>query len=132
MQNFIEIIKKNGAKLTKPRKLVLLVLFKNRKPLSLSEIHKLCPQIDFASVYRTVSLFVEIGILQEILLGDKKPKYELETDESHHHHIKCIDCGNIMKLDFCIVDQIEEISNFEITNHTMEFLGVCPKCQSKK
>ncbi|MCF8241440.1 MAG: transcriptional repressor [Melioribacteraceae bacterium] len=132
MDHYKDIIKESGAKLTKPRLMVLEALYSQERPISLSDIADICFEIDFASVYRTIKLFDELGILQTINIGDKKPKYELETKKSHHHHIICSECGRIEKIDLCILPEIQKLTKFKIVNHSMEFIGICPDCNTGK
>jgi Fur family ferric uptake transcriptional regulator len=128
MENLIDSLKSSGAKLTRPRKIVLKSLIKINRPSTLKEIHQESDSIDFASVYRTIKLFCSIGIVNEIYLGEKQARYEVNNDK-HHHHIFCEECGKIQKLDMCILNKVEKISNYKISNHSIEFIGLCPDCQ---
>lgn len=128
MGNFISVLKESGAKLTYPRKSVLNQLEKINSPLTLKEIHQNCEKIDFASVYRTIKLFEELGIVEEIIFADKKIRYKLES-KMHQHHIICSECGEIKELPICLVSEVKKFTNYKITKHTLEFLGLCPSCQ---
>ncbi|MCB9207829.1 MAG: transcriptional repressor [Ignavibacteriales bacterium] len=129
MENLIEIVKESGAKLTSPRKKVLEKLYHSELPLTLKEIHNECKDIDFASVYRTIKLFNEIGLVDEITFADKKIRYELVSN-LHNHHIICSNCGEIEKVPICFVSEIKKITKYKITKHTLEFMGLCPNCQN--
>ena len=128
MEKFLDAIKESGAKLTHPRKAVLENLYSAPKPLTLKEIHNKCNKVDFASVYRSIKLFHEIRIVEEITFADKKIRYELVSN-LHHHHIICSECGEIKELPICIVSEIKKLTEYIITKHTFEFMGLCPKCQ---
>jgi Fe2+ or Zn2+ uptake regulation protein len=128
MENLISIVKEAGAKLTIPRKIILEKLVELEKPLTLKEIHEECSSIDFASVYRSIKLFNEIGLVEEINFADNKIRYEL-TNKRHHHHIICSECGEIKELPICILSEIENLTDFTITKHNFEFMGLCPKCK---
>jgi len=129
MENYLEVLKDSGAKLTSQRKTVLRRLDKAKKPLTLKELHECCEQIDFSSVYRAIKLFNEIGLVDEITFADNKIRYEL-VSKFHHHHIICSKCGEIKDLPICIVSEIKKITEYEITKHSFEFMGICPKCQN--
>jgi Fur family transcriptional regulator, zinc uptake regulator len=129
MEKFLDAIKESGAKLTHPRKAVLEKLYSAPKPLTLKEIHNKCKKVDFASVYRSIKLFHEISIVEEITFADKKIRYELVSN-LHHHHIICSECGEIKELPVCIVSEIKKLTEYIITKHTFEFMGLCPKCQN--
>lgn len=128
MDNFLKIIRDSGSKLTVPRKIVLTKLDKANKPLTLKEIHKRCGNVDFSSVYRSIQLFQELGLVDEINFADKKIRYEL-VSTLHHHHIICSSCGEIKELPICIISEIKKLTEYKITKHTFEFMGLCPKCQ---
>jgi Fe2+ or Zn2+ uptake regulation protein len=129
MEKFLDAIKESGAKLTHPRKAVLEKLYLAPKPLTLKELHNKCKEVDFASVYRSIKLFHEISIVEEITFADKKIRYELVSN-LHHHHIICSECGEIKELPVCIVAEIKKLTEYIITKHTFEFMGLCPKCQN--
>jgi Fe2+ or Zn2+ uptake regulation protein len=128
LEKFINKLKESGSKLTYQRKAVLEQLFLSDKPLTLNEIHDQCKKIDFASVYRSTKLFKEIGIAEEIIFADKKIRYKLHS-QNHNHHIMCSNCGEIEELPICLLSEIKKLTEYKITNHTLEFLGLCPKCQ---
>lgn len=129
MEYFLNTIKKSGAKLTRARILVLENLHSAKKPITLKELHNKSNQIDFASVYRSVKLFLELGLVEEISFADKKIRYELVSN-LHHHHIICSDCGEIKELPICLVSEIKKLTKYKITKHTFEFMGLCPACQN--
>ena len=123
----LNILKESGYKLTRQRKEVVKILSTKRKPLTLNDIHDECSQIDFASVYRIIQLLTELKIVEEVNLGERQKRYEIMNDD-HHHHILCKECGKIERLDLCLVDKIKKLTDYEITNHSIEFVGICPKC----
>lgn len=128
MENLFSVLRESGAKLTGQRKLVLECLSRSEKPLTLKEIHSNCSKIDFASVYRSVKLFEEIDLVEEIIFADKKVRYKL-VQSRHQHHIICSKCGEIKELPICLLAEIKKLTNYKITKHTLEFMGICPKCQ---
>ena len=130
MEKYLEILRKSGSKVTKQRKMVLDILFKRNQPLSQSEIFNRCNDIDFASVFRTIQLFLSIGIVREINMCDNKIRYEIAGNKPHHH-ISCSKCGKIESIDLCILDDVQKMTDYNITNHTMEFQGICPDCRSE-
>ncbi len=129
MDNFLNAIRDYGAKLTPPRKAVLEKLYSTQKPLTLKELHNKCMHVDFTSVYRSIKLFNEIGLVEEVTFADKKVRYELVSN-FHHHHIICSECGEIKELPICILSEIKKLTEYKITKHTFEFMGLCPQCQN--
>jgi Fur family ferric uptake transcriptional regulator len=92
-----------------------------------------CPEIDRASVYRTVALFERLGILHRLQIGWK---YKLELTDAfshHHHHLTCIRCGRIISFDESDelkseLSRIAKSNNFEMQGHQLEIQGLCQEC----
>lgn len=141
-------LKDCGYKLTVPREAILNVLSKTNKHLSAEdiylEVHKTHPAIGFTTIYRTLDLLVQMNLISQFDFGDKRARYELKEEiqgKQHHHHLVCIDCGKIVEYsDFLneetrLIDQAaKELSkkfDFKITNHIIQFYGLCEKCQKK-
>lgn len=131
MEKLIAILKSAGYKLTNQRKDVLCTILGAQKPISLKEIQNNCSNIDFASIYRIVNLFLELNIVRKVNFGERYLRYEIETEHMHHHHVVCSKCGKIQKIDYCLVAELEKLTNFKILDHHMEFIGLCPKCKNK-
>jgi Fur family transcriptional regulator, ferric uptake regulator len=131
---FSEVLRKNGCSLTKVRQAVFEAL-EEKGPLSMNElVNKVKPSVDRASVYRTIALFEELGIVQRIQLGWK---YKLELSDLfnyHHHHISCSKCGTVspIKEDAILEASVQAIAQeygFQTTRHQIEIQGICRNCQ---
>ncbi|OQX80464.1 MAG: ferric uptake regulation protein [Candidatus Omnitrophica bacterium 4484_70.1] len=137
-----------GYRVTLPRQIILEVLSKTSKHLSAEDIyiavHKIYPNIGLTTVYRTLELLVQMGLIFKFDFGDGRARYELSEGPKgvrHHHHLVCINCNRIIDYtDFIeeelkLLNQIEKgLSkkfNFKITNHLIQFYGLCDKCQMK-
>ena len=106
------------------------------RPLSAYEIQEhLQAQrtyIDLASVYRSLELFVDLGIVHVIQLGEDRKRYELVDADNHHHHLVCHTCGSIENIALQQEDFLEEVrqaSTFKVDHHHLEFFGTCQSCQ---
>ncbi len=89
--------------------------------------------IDRASVYRAVSLFEELGVVQRLNTGWK---YKIELTDiftGHHHHLSCTRCGKTIALHELGLEQniaaLAGEHNFKVTSHQIEIQGLCPECQ---
>ncbi len=117
-----------GLKATLPRIKVVEALQNSKKPLSAAEIYKLTKKYtDRASIYRSLRVFTECGITDEINLNEGFLRYEI-SGKKHHHHIKCDNCGAIKCIDICIKLDVEKLTGYRINKHSIEFNGVCPNC----
>ncbi len=131
-----DYLRKKSRKITGPRQAILDVLRKHRRPLSNKDIRALLPEgdCDLATIYRSLHLLENIGLVKRFDFGDRIARYELmlTDEEGHHHHLVCRSCAEVVELDECFPQQWEEQiarrSGFRAVTHTLEFFGVCTKC----
>lgn len=127
-----KIFAREGMRLTTPRKTIFKTLQESDAPLSASMIAKRCESIDRVSVYRTLELFVRLGIVRSVPIGWKQ-RYEL-TDpfRSHHHHLSCTKCGRLIDVHSLkfekLVNNVVAEYDFIATDHTFEVRGLCKDC----
>ena len=134
-------LKETGFKITPQRRAILEILLVNDdKHLSSEEIYDMvrvsCPEIGLATVYRTIQLLSEVGLLSKLNLDDGCIRYEirLNKDEKHnHHHLICEKCGKIIETKEDLLDGIEELIReqykFNVSDHDIKFFGICEDCQ---
>jgi Fur family ferric uptake transcriptional regulator len=133
--NLVERLRAAGYKITPPRLAVLDVIRREREHLNPNEILEqakaIYPEIGRATVYRTLELLTELGIVRPIYVGDSGPTYI--RAEGGHHHLVCSTCGRIEDFDQCIADEMAESLasrfGFRIRSHLLEFYGLCAVCQ---
>ncbi len=127
-------LKVAGYKLTSPRKAVLQVLEQEGDHLSPNEVlmlgQQFYPKLSRATVYRTLDLLTDLGLIRPIYLHDTSQRYV--TAQGGHHHLVCIDCGTAFEFGRCDVDRLavnlSEQFRFEIHSHLLEFYGFCETC----
>ncbi len=137
-QRIIERLQSNGARITKVRRLIVDIFEGNRLPLSELDIRdKLSVyghDVNKTTVYRALKCLGENGVIREIDFGDGRKRYEL--NEGHHHHIVCTNCKSVDEVhvddDVSHIEQeIRRKKKFKITNHTLEFFGLCHDCSGE-
>jgi len=138
-----------GYRLTVPREAVLDVLSKTSDHLSAEdvyfEVRKIYPDIGLTTVYRTLELLVQMGLASKFDFGDSRARYELSEGSKgigHHHHLICTNCRRIIDYTDFIEEEMDLVRrteeglsrkfNFKITNHIVQFYGLCDKCQGGK
>lgn len=87
------------------------------------------PTISKATIYNTLNLFVEAGLIRMITIEDKEIRYDSNVE--NHGHFKCEVCG--MVYDFKVeIDTIafDDLADFLINNKDVYFKGICPNCQN--
>lgn len=137
--------KGNVSRWTVPREAILEFLSKSSKHMSAKEIYaslyKSHPGMGLTTVYRTLELLAQMGLITKLTLGDGKSRYEFKSGEKkdHHHHLICTECGKIIDYTEFLNEELELVEkteerlakkyDFKITDHNIEFLGLCKKCQ---
>ena len=131
-----ELLKEKGYRLTGPRLAILRYLAEEKGhpdiPKIYAEIKAECPGIGIATIYRTIELYLHLGIVRVLTLNDNQLRYELNRPEDHHHHLICKACQQIVEIGSCsfqlIAGEIEKVTRFRIDEHNLEVYGLCPKC----
>jgi Fur family ferric uptake transcriptional regulator len=136
------ILNQEGRRLTSQRKKIL-ALFEDpasRKHLSAEEIRQQLIQqgetISFSTIYRTLHIMIEMGLLQEVGPVEGRKYYELSNPFSNqHHHLVCVQCGAIQEFDDSqvIVAAQKETKTHGFLLSTCQFtvFGTCPNCQKE-
>lgn len=128
-----------NLKMTPQRRLILDTLLKQRDHLSSEELYakvkKRDKSIGQATVYRTLKLLNESGLIEPLDFADGLTRYELSYGEDHHDHLICEQCGkNIEIFDEVIEkrqDQLAKEHGFTLIKHKMYLYGICQDCRSK-
>lgn len=92
--------------------------------------------MELATIYRTLQLFDECGLIKKLNFGDGCYRYELSEDEKHqHHHLVCLNCGDVFEFDDDLLEELEnkitKKDNFIVVDHMVKILGYCNKCHEK-
>lgn len=135
-------LKENGYKFTSQRVLVYNSFLNNKnKHLTTEEVFHAVSQIDksigIATVYRTVQLFYELGLINQINFGDNITRYEIKlNDKEHtHHHLICLKCGKVQEVKIDLLEdleqEVEKNKRFKIVDHQLKFTGYCKECYEK-
>ncbi|MBN2160126.1 MAG: transcriptional repressor [Spirochaetes bacterium] len=135
-----------GARITAPREIVIAVLQETDDHMSASDVyiraHKINPSIGLTTVYRTLDMLTQLGIVQKFDFGDGKARFELVNNpggKKHHHHLICMNCKTIVDYTEFLDEELEFINktqeklskkyNFKITDHAISFYGYCDQCR---
>ena len=135
-----EKLKEKGFKLTPQRRAILdIILETEGKHLSAEEIYDLvkvkCPDIGLATVYRTMQMFEEVGLVYKHNFDEVRSRYEINHHNEYHqhHHLICVGCSKVIEVEEDLLEQlesgIEKKYNFKISNHNVKFFGYCEKCR---
>ncbi len=133
-----KMLRDKGFKVTPQRLAIYNILVKTKEhpnaEMIFNQLQPHYPTMSLATVYKTVEILQEIGLVQILNVGEDSFRYDAITDD--HAHIRCTQCNRIedlceMKADG-LVEEAARASSYEITGQQFYFFGVCPLCQGKK
>jgi Fur family ferric uptake transcriptional regulator len=121
------LCKENGLRLTGPRKVIMQVLSASSDHPDAVELHRRVSEIDpgiaIATVYRTVNLLQEKGVLEKHTFGDGRARFE-SADHEHHDHLINVETGDVIEFRSDEIERLqEEIARqhgFTIVSHKLQ------------
>lgn len=137
VRRVITLLRLRGYKITPQRRAILRVIVDSQEHLTPADIyeraHKEHPGIGLVTVYRTLDILDELGLICEVHAEDGRLSYLLTRPSEHHHHLICSDCGKVVDFTGCRLGELEKRlsreTGFEVESHLLEFMGCCPSCQ---
>jgi Fur family transcriptional regulator, ferric uptake regulator len=139
LERLTEYVKDKKLKSSTQRNHILSIMVNEKRHRTIEEIYTIAKKgnsdIGIATVYRTVRLLCDAGIVREIYMGHDVTRYEIITDESHHDHLICVKCGRFIEVESDVIEKeqlrIAQSSGFELTNHSLIMYGICNECRKK-
>lgn len=141
-ERICSLLRNHSYKLT-PQRQTILQLFLEQEDCHLSAeelyilVKKQNPEIGLATVYRTLDILAEIGVLLKNDFGDGRTRYEFsrKDEQHHHHHLICLECGNVSEFDDDLLESLETVimkrNKFKVKDHDLKFYGYCNKCKKE-
>ena len=120
-----------GLRITEPRRVIARVLSEAEDHPDVEQLHRRVTQVDptisMATVYRTVRLLEEAGVLERHEFGDGRSRYEL-APEAHHDHLIDIETGKVIEFVDPEIEQLQrqiaEKLGYRLVDHRLELYGV--------
>ncbi len=134
---FKQTLKNHGYSVTAPRRKVFAALEHHEAQTMAELVTAVGDTVDRASVYRTVALFEQLGVVQRLNTGWKY-KLELANEfQDHHHHLTCVQCDSIIPFQEgpeleSAIQNIASSRGFELLGHQLELRGKCQNCSAKQ
>ncbi len=134
----VAVLKEAGRRITPQRLAVLKILARSADHPSVEQIYQAVkqdfPTTSLATIYKTVSLLKDLGEVLELGFSDWGNRYDGKRPYPHPHVI-CTRCGAITDPQYPPIDDIAKeigrLSGYHITQHRIDFFGLCPRCQQK-
>jgi len=125
-----------GHPLTAQRRLILELLRDAEGHIDAKELYRRASASDEnispATVYRSLKLFKELGLVDEMRLGKVRCYYEIKRS-SEHQHLVCQGCGRVIEFQDPLVEQLIEAvrrgHGFKVTKAELYLEGYCPECE---
>jgi Fur family ferric uptake transcriptional regulator len=142
LQNMENRLTQAGHKLTLPRQILVEWIAAQGASFTATELlesmSRTAPDIGRATVFRTLDLLVELGLLQRVHTEVGKSwghSYMLcGLVNTHHHHLVCTQCGQVEDVAGCVLDEqlvsnLNAQTSFKVEGHHLELYGQCGQCQ---
>lgn len=138
-EEFVDFLKKHHQKITKSRLELLDIIANYKKHFEIEElvtyIQRTKKLASRATIYRTIKLLMDFGVIKEIIKQNNKTIYEFCPSESHHDHLICTSCNKIIEFLNEDIEKLQEeickSHKFLPTHHRLEIFGLCKECQKK-
>jgi Fur family ferric uptake transcriptional regulator len=138
--SFAQYLNTRKLKLTPERKIILQEMLNSRGHVEaedlLFNLKKKAKRTSRATVYRTLELLVDSGIVRKVDLGHGHSHYELVANHPHHEHMICLKCGRVIEFsDKAMEGALRKLCSkrgFEQTLHLFQVFGYCEKCKKLK
>jgi Fur family ferric uptake transcriptional regulator len=132
-----QLLSERGIRATRQRLRVLEALLAEPNDATAQEIYESLRKrrrpIGLATVYRTLALLSEEGIVDVLMHQPGEVCYRL-CSEGHHHHLTCSECHQVVELGDCELEpwlaRLGRAHGFTVTKHAVEVTGICAACAS--
>ena len=136
LEAFRDFLKAKRCRVTRERVTIAEAVLRNRGHFDVDELYlhlKTGPGISKASIYRTIPILIESGLLAAVYLENGHMHYERAYGREHHSHLRCTACGRIFEFSApelpALEKNIAEQKKFKSEGHKFEIWGLCAHCR---
>jgi len=135
---FIEYLRRTGQKVTGARRQVLEEVFRHHDHFDAEELYQRLKErraaVSRATVYRTLILLDQCGLVRKIEIGDNRSRYEHILGHPHHDHLICLSCGRLEEFSHPLIEEMQsqvcQQHSFQMLSHALQIYGFCRECQT--
>ena len=132
--NIMAVLEDRGYRSTNSRRSIVHILEEKGSGFTAEEIGRELPSVGRATIFRTLKLLLEMGVICRLNLPDGAPKYSLSRVE-HHHHTVCVVCGNVGEFRAATIERLMRTLSNEIPGdvigHRIELYITCDLCSKE-
>lgn len=136
-EQILTAMHERGWRITAPRRAIVELVLTCDRPFSGDELYralrKLQPGIGRATVFRTLDLLVDLGVIERVHHPSGVHRYVVSAD-THRHHVVCVRCGAVAEFADCnvesVLQRIAAQTQYRILGHWLELTGLCAVCQN--
>ncbi|MBN1948144.1 MAG: transcriptional repressor [Candidatus Cloacimonetes bacterium] len=136
-KRFVRYLSENSLKLTRTRRLILDAVFKTHDHVDVDTLYNMIKadhsDVSLATIYRTMPLLVEAGLIKQSLRYQSKDHYEHVFGHRNHIHLLCENCGKIIEISGRHLEEFlkneTQKHSFEFIDYTLNVTGLCHKCR---
>ncbi len=123
-----------GYIVTASRRAVIAAILAQAGHFTVEDLLSRCRDAGRATVFRTIRLLTELGVVCRVLLEDGSKHY-MVSERGHHHHLVCTGCGEVRDLDQCAITgairDLSEATGYDVEGHWLELYGRCALCRAR-
>jgi Fur family peroxide stress response transcriptional regulator len=135
-EHALDKLKMTGVRMTPQRHAILAYLLDSVLHPTADDIYKdlgeRFPSMSVATVYNNLKVFIESGLVRELIYGDDSSRFD--ADMSEHYHAICESCGVIVDFNYPPLKHVEETAaastGFQVRSHRLEVYGTCRPCSN--
>lgn len=129
----------SGCRITPARKLIVEELIQSQRGVEPVDLYDQCrkhdPRLGLVTVYRTLERLEKLGLIQRVHQSDGCHMF-IRKSEGHEHLLLCTSCGKAVYFEGddleLLLKKVAKESGFTISDHWLQFFGLCPECQKGK
>lgn len=129
----LAVLEDRGYRLTGPRRRVAETIANRFESFTAEEVRSALPEVGRATVYRTIKILVDTGVICKLALPGGEPRYAPANASYHHHHAVCVRCGAVQEFRDSTVERFVRAVGGDLTGqivgHRIEFYVLCGSCQ---
>jgi Fur family ferric uptake transcriptional regulator len=137
---FADFLRRRGLKTTRERTALFEEIFATHHHFDADDLvvrlRGKGKKVSRATVYRTLDLLYDCGLVSRVRLNDEKYRYERLLVGEHHDHLVCTSCGGVLEFVDPRIEELQEAVcrkyGFAPTTHSHQIRGVCAECQARE